>query len=85
MPEADGEIAMDVSALAMLGYSYELGQTIHVQFVNEAEEIQEAEFLLVGTLKNFSEIWNVHRSFPLPNFLVRENDFEQFLSVESNV
>ena len=78
MPEADGEIAMDVSALAMLGYSYELGQTIHVQFVNEAEEIQEAEFLLVGTLKNFSEIWNVHRSFPLPNFLVRENDFEQF-------
>ncbi|MBQ8519361.1 MAG: ABC transporter permease, partial [Agathobacter sp.] len=78
MPAADGEIAMDVSALAMLGYSYELGQKIQVQVLNETGEIQSAEFLLVGTLKNFSAIWNVHRSFPLPNFLVREKDFEQF-------
>ena len=78
LPEADGEIAMDVSALAMLGYSYELGQNIQVQYLNEAEEIQPAEFLLVGTLKNFSMIWNVNRSYPLPNFLVRENDFGQF-------
>lgn len=77
-PEADGEIAMDVSALAMLGYSYELGQTIQVQFLNEAEEIRSAEFLLVGTLKNFSAIWNVQQTFQLPNFLVREKDFEQF-------
>lgn len=78
LPEADDEIAMDVSALALLGYSYELGQTIQVQFLNEAEEIQSAEFLLVGTLKNFSVIWNGNPSFPLPNFLVSEKDFEQF-------
>lgn len=78
MPEKDGEIAMDVSALAMLGYSYELGQNIQVHVMNEAGEIQSAEYLLVGTLKNFSMIWNVNRSYPLPNFLVRENDFGQF-------
>lgn len=78
LPEADGEIAMDVSALAMLGYSYELGQTIQVQYLNDAGEMQSAEYLLVGTLKNFSAIWNVHNSFPLPNFFVTEQDFEQF-------
>lgn len=78
MPEAEGEIAMDISALAILEYSYELGQTIKVNILNEAGELQSAEFLLVGTLKNFSAIWNTANFFPLPNFLVMEKDFEQF-------
>lgn len=78
MPEAEGEIAMDISALAILGYSYELGQVVKVNVLNEAGELQSEEFLLVGTLKNFSAIWNTANFFPLPNFLVIEKDFEQF-------
>lgn len=78
MPKADGEIAMDVTALAILGYSYDLGQTIRVSYLNSAEEIETAEFLLVGTLKNFSAIWNADDRYPLPNFIVGEKDFASF-------
>lgn len=77
MPQVDGEIAMDVSSLAMLGYSYELGQTIHVDYKNAEGDKKSAEFLLVGTLKNFSAIWKGEKIFSLPSFIVTEYDFEK--------
>ena len=78
MPVDENEIAMDISALAILGYSYDVGQTVEVSYLDAEEKIQTKEFELVGTLKNFSAIWKSDRMFPLPNFLVTENAFEVF-------
>lgn len=77
MPEKEGEIAMDISALAILGYSYDVGQTVELSYL-DGEEIQTRQFHLVGTLKNFSAIWKSERMFPLPNFIVTESDFSEF-------
>ena len=78
MPQADDEIAMDILSLALLGYSYDLGQTIVFTYPDENEQPQQAEYKLVGTLKNYSATWCVDENFALPNFFVTEQEFEKY-------
>jgi len=77
MPESAGEVAMDISALAILGYSYDVGQMVELSYLDAEGAILTKTFHLVGTLKNFSAIWKTERSFPLPNFIVTESDYKQ--------
>lgn len=78
LPEKADEIAMEISALAILGYSYEPGQMIEVTYLNELGERQTKDYELVGTLKNFSTVWKSEDGFPLPNFFVTEQEFEVY-------
>lgn len=70
-PEAEDEIAMDLSSLSVLGYSYDLGQSIRVA-VQKEEGIFEKEFRLVGTVKSFAENWKHLGGYYLPNGIVTE-------------
>ncbi|GEM_PF-4256810 len=61
-PKKDNEIAVEMSYLSMLGYSYELGQTIQLEiqsFNEENKEYGEIEktYILTGVIKNYSSIW----------------------------
>lgn len=64
LPQADNEIAMNLPALAALGYRYELGQKIRLPLD------REKEFVLVGTVENFAENWKSANEYPLPDCLV---------------
>ncbi len=75
-PEADDEVAMDLSSLSILGYSYELGQTIRIA-VREEDEIVEKEMKLTGTVKSFAANWMYAWGYGLPNCLVTEAGMEQ--------
>lgn len=77
MPIAENEIAMDISALAILGYSYDVGQMVEVSYLDAEGMVQTKSFQLVGTLKNISAIWKSDRKFPMPNFIVTESGFEK--------
>lgn len=70
-PETQDEIAMDLSSLSVLGYSYDLGQKIRVAVQTE-EEIFEKEFQLVGTMESFAENWKHLGAYFLPNGIVTE-------------
>jgi len=47
LPEAPGEIAMEMDVLSSLGYSYELGQTITL----------DQSYTLTGILTEYSDLW----------------------------
>lgn len=81
MPIAEHEIAMDISTLAILGYSYEVGQMVEVSYLDAEGVIQRKSFELVETLKNFSAIWKSDRMFPLPNFIVNTDSGNRLFRV----
>ncbi|MGB8454855.1 MAG: ABC transporter permease [Anaerocolumna sp.] len=61
-PEKDNEIAVELDDLSMGGYSYEIGQAIHLKiqvYNNESKKMQEIQktYILTGILKNYSSIW----------------------------
>ncbi len=61
-PAKDNEIAVEMSYLSMLGYSYELGQSIQLKiqsYDKEGKQVKEIEktYILSGVLKNYSTIW----------------------------
>lgn len=83
LPEQDDEIVMNLTTLAKLGYSLDLGQTIHleVQIVNEVLENEEVlyetktfekDFTLVGTIRDFSTTWKYVDGYPLPSCVMTE-------------
>lgn len=80
IPKTDEEVAMDVSALAMLGYSYDLGQTVTVSYYEKDGNVQQKDYKLVGILRNFSSMWITDGTYVLPNFLVTEQEFETYKS-----
>lgn len=78
LPEKDDEIIMNLTTLAKLGYSLDLGQTIHIKVevvreIVEGEEIlyetehYEKDFTLVGTIRDFSTTWRYEEGYPLPS------------------
>lgn len=75
MPENDNEIAMDIVSLALLGYHYDLGQNIKVNYKDVDGIMHSKQYVLVGTLKSISEIWNTNSSYPIPNFFVSDSEF----------
>ena len=75
-PKNEQEIAMDLSSLSALGYSYETGQTIRVA-VRQEDEITEQEFLLTGLLKSFAANWKHSFRYPLPNCIVTAEGMER--------
>lgn len=75
-PKSPDEIAMDLSSLSTLGYSYELGQTIRVAVQNE-KGIHETTFRLTGTIKSFAESWKHLSRYPLPNGIVTEKGLQK--------
>lgn len=78
MPESDDEIAMDIKALSLLGYNYELGQSITVYYRDANWVTQERNYRLVGILKNISDIWKTDMYYALPDLYVTEKEFEIF-------
>ena len=78
MPENDNEIAMDIASLALLGYHYELGQNISINYMDMDGNIQSREYVLVGTLKSIAEIWKVDNSYHLPSFFVSQKEFSYY-------
>lgn len=78
MPTKDDEIAMDISTLAILGYSYDLGQSIEISVMDEEGVVYSKSYVLVGTLKDFSTIWKQCFPFHLPSILFTENAFESY-------
>ncbi len=71
MPEASDEIAMELSALSKLGYSYELGQTIRAA-VEKDGAVPEKNYRLVGILKSYADNWNHKDSYLPPHCIVTE-------------
>ncbi len=71
MPEASDEIAMELSALSKLGYSYELGQTIRAA-VEKDGAVPEKNYRLVGILKSYADNWNHKDSYRPPHCIVTE-------------
>ena len=78
LPEKDDEIIMNLTTLAKLGYSFDLGQIIHIkvevvrEFVEGEEVLSETEyyekdFTLVGTIRDFSTTWKYKEGHPLPS------------------
>lgn len=61
LPASGNEIAVEMSYLSMLGFSYELGQQIplKLQVFDSSGKPSEIEktFLLTGVLKNYSSLW----------------------------
>lgn len=88
LPEKDDEIVMNLTTLAKLGYSLDLGQTIHLQVMVEREILQgeesyyetetyEKDFTLVGTIRDFSTTWRYVDGHPLASCIVTEEAMEQ--------
>lgn len=82
LPEAENEIVMDVSVLARMGLDYELGQEIKFFWWGRDAEGKrcrmEKTYLLVGTLKGFSNIWKTNEEVPLPQALVTLKELETY-------
>lgn len=77
LPENGDEIAMDLPALAAMGYSYDLGQTISIGVqTDEYGNIARKEFKLVGTIRSFASNWITDSSHPLPSCIVTEEGLE---------
>lgn len=70
-PETEQEIAMDLSSLSALGYSYETGQTVRIAVLVDGE-VSEQEFLLTGTVASFAKNWKHIFQYPLPSCIVTE-------------
>lgn len=77
MPETENEIVMDTISLAKLGYSYDLGQMVSVNYRTSEGLIAEKEYELVGIIKCFAQIWKVDGDYPLPNCFVSSEEFEK--------
>lgn len=69
MPEAEDEIVMNLTTLAKLGYSVELGQAIHIMVQTE-EDAYEKDFTLVGTIRDFANTWKYTGTKTLPACVV---------------
>ncbi len=78
MPQADNEIVVDLYTLSNLGYSYELGQLITINYKDADKNIQIREYVLVGTVKNFANTWLSHERYRLPNILMTANEAGSF-------
>lgn len=78
MPEQDDEIVMDTMSLSKLGYSYDLGQTIVIRYLDAEETIKTREYKLVGTMKYFAQIWKTSGGYSLPNCFVTEEEFARY-------
>lgn len=77
LPKNGDEIAMDLPALAAMGYSYDLGQTISIGVQSdEYGNIARKEFKLVGTIRSFASNWITDSSHPLPSCIVTEEGLE---------
>lgn len=59
LPITDNEIAVEASVLTSMGYSYELGQEIELNFVGGMDESENTSccFVLCGVVKNYSAYW----------------------------
>ncbi|MBQ4283044.1 MAG: hypothetical protein IJB96_03850 [Lachnospira sp.] len=82
LPEADNEVAMDARTLTKLGITVpKLGQTITLRYYENNDEYYDenrrtAEFVLVGVLENYTNVWNGGRNFS--GALVTKECFETF-------
>lgn len=88
LPEKDDEIMMNLTTLAKLGYSFDLGQTIHIKVelareIVQGEEIlyeteyYEKDFTLVGTIRDFSTTWRYKDGYPLPSCVMTKAAVEE--------
>lgn len=88
LPEKDDEIIMNLTTLAKLGYSLDLGQTIHIKVeivreIVEGEEVlyktehYEKDFTLVGTIRDFSTTWRYVDGHPLPSCVMTKAAVEE--------
>ena len=77
MPKAEDEIVMDIVALSILGYSYDLDQTIEIHYLKENGSLIAKEYRLVGVIKNFAEMWKKPDGTKLPNMFVCESEFQK--------
>lgn len=88
LPEKDDEIIMNLTTLAKLGYSLDLGQTIHIKVelvreITEGEEVlyetkyYEKDFTLVGTIRDFSTTWRYKEGHPLPSCVMTKTAVEE--------
>ena len=68
-PRADDEIALEMSVLAGLGYSFDVGQQIAlpITFTDSQgqQETQTYQFTLCGVLRSFSAGWNAADAGPV--------------------
>ena len=69
LPQSEEEIAMDLSSLSRLGYSYQLDQTIRIA-VKINTIVHTKNFRLVGTIKSFADNWKYESDYHAPNCIV---------------
>lgn len=72
LPQKENEIALPLTVLAKLGYDFELGQRIHVT-VQLEEETLERDFVLSGTIKDFSHGWISAEGYALPSCIITKD------------
>lgn len=75
LPENEKEVVMDLPSLAALGYSYELGQTIHLQVLDK-ETLSEGDYVLTGTVKSIASNWIYDPFYALPGVFLTEEGLE---------
>ncbi len=85
MPKASNEIAATTAFLSKSGYSYELGQTITIRYLNEDMEVQESQYVLTGVVKAYTEIWKNIYNTALPDCFVTKQEFQSYQYVENTV
>lgn len=78
-PENEKEVVMDLPSLAALGYSYEIGQTIHLA-VSDDGQLREEDYILTGTIKSIASNWSYIPYYPLPAAFFTEEGFERLTS-----
>lgn len=83
MPQNDSEIAMDISALSFLGYSYDVGQTITFSYWGE-NGLSTKAYELVGVLKSVNQIWQTAFDYPIPNIFLTEQELKESNNNEEN-
>lgn len=71
LPTAENEIAIESGTLSLLGYSYDLGQSILLSGTDiSGENTFEKEFVLSGVLRNFSDLWSSEAQAGCPSAFV---------------
>lgn len=76
LAEKSDEIVMNLTTLAKMGYSMELGQTISIK-VQKEDAMFEQDFTLVGIIRDFSTTWKYIDGKPLPSCLITKEALAQ--------
>lgn len=90
VPATDNEIAMDMDTLTKLGYSFDLGQTIDVYYIDKSTNAssnpdnnkKKKEYMLTGIFKSYRTLWSEGDN--IPGLIVSEEAYNEYGFQDAN-